>query len=52
MPGVDVWSAFSVAAKGEVMVDDVVAGEEMCSSSRHLRRITASAFVRLKRAAF
>jgi hypothetical protein len=50
MPGVDVWSAFSVAAKGEAMVDDVVAGEEMCSSS-HLRRITASA-LRLKRAAF
>lgn len=52
MPGVDVWSAFSMAAKGEVRVDDVVEGEGMCSSSRRLRRITDNACVRLKRATF
>lgn len=32
------------------MVDDGVAGESACSSSRLLRRITVNAFARLKRA--
>ena len=45
-------SAFSIAEKSEAMVDDGVAGEGSCSSSRLLRRITVNAFARLKRATF
>ena len=43
-------SAFSIVEKSEAMVDDGVAGESACSSSRLLRRITVNAFARLKRA--